>query len=155
VTDSELRVRPAVRGDLGAIKAIVRDAYAVYIPRIGREPGPMGWEYAALVDGDLVWVATAEDEEAVVGVLVLRPEPDHLLLENVAVAPAEQGRGVGRRLIEYAEQHARALGLPEVTLYTHERMTENRRLYASLGYVERDRSTDEGFRRVYFRKPVG
>ena len=77
------------------------------------------------------------------------------MLENVAVAQAEQGRGVGRRLIEYAEQHARALGLPEVTLYTHERMAENRRLYTSLGYVETDRGTDEGFKRAYFRKPVG
>ena len=155
VTDSELRIRPAVRGDLGAIKAIVRDAYAVYIPRIGREPGPMGWNYAALVDADEVWVATEEDEDAVVGVLVLRLQPDHLVLENVAVAPAEQGRGVGRRLIDYAERHARALGLPEVTLYTHERMTENRRLYASLGYLETERGTDEGLRRVYLRKPVG
>jgi len=91
----------------------------------------------------------------VIGVLVLRPVSGSLFLENVAVLPEFQGHGIGRALIAFAEQHGRELRLPEVTLYTNERMTENLRLYPKLGYVETGRRVEEGFARVYFRKPLG
>ncbi len=110
-------------------------------------------DYAALLEAAEVWVATGDDR-AVLGVLVLRPRPGSLLLENVAVAPRGQRQGIGRALIAHAEQRARDLGLPEVTLYTNERMTENLRLYPALGYIETDRRHDEGFERVFYRKPV-
>jgi N-acetylglutamate synthase-like GNAT family acetyltransferase len=102
-------IRPARAGDIPAIRRLVGEAYAVYVPRIGREPGPVSADYAALVV--LGAVSVAVDGEAIVGVLVLRPQPTSLLLENVAVDPAGQGRGIGRRLIAFAEQRARELGL--------------------------------------------
>ncbi len=37
-------------------------------------------------------------------------------------------------------------------LYTHEGMTENIGLYEYLGYIETDRRTEKGYRRVYMRK---
>ena len=37
-------------------------------------------------------------------------------------------------------------------LYTHESMTENIGLYEYLGYIETDRRTEKGYRRVYMRK---
>ena len=40
------------------------------------------------------------------------PGSDHLLIENVAVAPAFQGRGSGRNLMAHAEQVARIVGAP-------------------------------------------
>ena len=129
------------------------EAYALYVPRIGREPAPLTADYAELIERGEVWVT--EEAGEVVGILVLRPLPVSLLLENVAVLPGFQGRGIGRALIAFAEQHARELGLPEVTLYTNERMTENLRLYPALGYVETERRLEEGYARVYFRKPVG
>jgi GNAT superfamily N-acetyltransferase len=36
-----------------------------------------------------------------------------------------QGRGIGARLLDLAEDHARSLHLGEVRLYTNEAMTEN------------------------------
>ena len=139
--------------DLAAIRRIVREAYAQYVPRIGREPAPMTADYAALLEAGEVWVAAAADG-SVVGVLVLQPEAESLLLENVAVAPEAQGRGIGRALIAHAEQRARELGLPEVTLYTNEKMTENQGLYPALGYEETGRRREDGYDRVYFRKQV-
>jgi ribosomal protein S18 acetylase RimI-like enzyme len=88
-------------------------------------------------------------------VLVLEPEEDALLLDNVAVAPAAQGRGIGRKLIALAERRARELGLPKVRLYTNAKMTENLRMYPALGYVEVGRGGEGGFHRVFFEKPVG
>ncbi len=128
----------------------MREAYALYVPRIGREPAPMAADYAELVARCEVWVAAEGDE--IVGVLVLRPEPGSLFLENVAVAPSRQGRGIGSALLAFAEDQARGLRLPEVTLYTNEAMTENLSFYPARGYVETERRFDEGFHRVFFRK---
>ena len=130
----------------------MREAYALYVPRSGREPAPMTADYAELVGRDEVWVA--EEGGDVAGVLVLRPRPASLFLENVAVAPARQGRGIGSALLAFAEEHARSLGLGEITLYTNDRMTENLRFYLARGYVETDRRFDEGFHRVFFRKTL-
>ena len=147
-----MSIRPADASDLEAIHAVVRGAYAPFVPRIGREPAPMNADYAGLIARREVWVAT--DSDGVIGVLVLRPQPDSLLLENVAVAPACQGRGIGRALIAFAEKHARELGLGEMTLYTNERMTENLHFYPRLGYIETERRVEEGFSRVFFHKPL-
>jgi GNAT superfamily N-acetyltransferase len=134
------------------VRACVREAYAMYVPRIGREPAPMTADYEALIARGEVWVACEND--VLDGVLVLRVAPDSLLLENVAVTPAKQGRGVGRALIEFAERYARDLGLSEIALYTNALMTENIRLYPSLGYEETGRRVEDGYSRVYFRKRI-
>jgi GNAT superfamily N-acetyltransferase len=149
---SNVRIRLAEPADVDAVRDCVRAAYSVYLERIGRRPAPMSADYQALVAAGEVWVAT--EEEAVVGVLVIRPRPDSLLLENVAVTPVRQGRGIGRALIAFAERRAAEIGLPAVELYTNELMTENLRLYPALGYVETERRREEGFARVFFRKDV-
>jgi ribosomal protein S18 acetylase RimI-like enzyme len=110
-------------------------------------------DYATRLAAGEIWVA-ADGDSGPVGVLVMRPLATSLLLENVAVSPAQQRQGIGRSLISFAEDHARRLGLDEVTLYTNERMTENLRLYPALGYVEVDRRVEDGFRRVFFRKTL-
>ena len=51
-----------------------------------------------------------------------------------------------------AEQQARKLRLPRLTLYTHEVMTENQAIYAHLGYRETARRTEDGYRRVFMQK---
>lgn len=109
-------------------------------------------DYKALVAAREVWVACEDD--TIVGVLVVRPRENSLMLENVAVCPTRQGRGIGRALISFAERHASELGLPAVELYTNERMTENLGLYPALGYVETGRRREAGFSRVFFRKQL-
>jgi len=143
---------PATPGDAPAVTECVRAAYAHYVARIGREPAPMTADYAALIGAGEVWLTRADDEVA--GVLVLRPQPPALLVENVAVAPGHQGRGLGRALMAFAEDHARAEGLGEVVLYTNERMTENLRFYPALGYVETGRGVQDGYARVFYGKLV-
>jgi GNAT superfamily N-acetyltransferase len=147
-----VRIRRAARDDVSAIRGVVHAAYEIYVPRIGKAPAPMDADYERLVaDGD-VWVGVLDG--AIVGVLVIRPSGDVLELENVAAAPVHQGQGLGRALIEFAEQHARNLGLTAVELYTNEAMVENLRLYPRLDYVETGRRVEGGFRRVYFRKSL-
>lgn len=147
-----LGVRPANPDDASAIRDLVRAAYAKYVVRIGREPAPMTADYAALIVAGEVWVGVIDT--VVVGVVVLQPHTDALQLDNIAVAPSQQGQGIGRVLLAFVEERALALGTPAVTLYTNERMSEDIEFYTRLGYVETTRREVDGFRRVFFRKNV-
>jgi GNAT superfamily N-acetyltransferase len=132
------------------VRRIVDAAYAHYIPRIGKQPGPMLDDYAALIaDGD-VWVIGAPPA----GLIVLLDQPDHLLLDNVAVDPAQQSRGLGRALLDFADAEARRRGFAELRLYTHQKMTENIAIYTALGWQESGRGEQNGYDRVFFRKSV-
>lgn len=149
----EVLVRPATAADVGALQELALAAYGHYVARIGGRPGPMDSDYAALVQAGLVWVADSAGE--VVGLVVLREEDDHVLVENVAVAPGRQGRGVGSRLLAHAEDRARAAGRGEVRLYTHEAMHENLAYYARRGFVETHRRHEDGHQRVFLTKVLG
>ena len=144
------RIHPAVPEDLAAVEAIVRSAYAPYVLLIGREPGPMLDDYAALIGQGHVYVLF--DEGGISGIIVLIPEERAMLLDNVAVRPDAQGRGHGRTLIGFAERMARERGLGAIRLYTNEAMTENVALYGRMGFVETHRAEERGFRRVYMTK---
>lgn len=146
-------MRPATSGDLDSVRRIVREAYPPYVARIGREPGPMLDDYGALIAEGHVRVV--EDEGVVQGLLVLIPQADAMLLDNVAVSPAAQGRGLGRLLLLHAERAAIAAGYRSIELYTNEAMTENIALYSRLGYTETHRVEEKGLRRVYMAKPLG
>jgi GNAT superfamily N-acetyltransferase len=145
-------IRQAVSADVPAIKAIVEEAYAEYVLRIGRRPGPMDDDYDARVDAGSVHVA--EDGDGIAGLMVFLRLDQKGLLDNVAVAKRARGTGLGRSLIAYAESLARQAGLPEIILYTHVKMTENLRIYPHLGYHETHRITEKGFDRVYFAKSL-
>lgn len=148
LTGSAPAVRRATGADLPALEQITQDAYGTYVERIGRRPKPMDSDYEALVDQARVWVAVVDG--SVVGLLVLQDAADHVLVENLAVAPGSQARGVGQRLLRHAEERARDAGLRQVRLYTHEAMTENLRYYPRRGFRETHRETP----RVFFTKEL-
>jgi ribosomal protein S18 acetylase RimI-like enzyme len=145
-------IRSAGPDDLAAVEAIVRSAYARYVPLIGRKPGPMLDDYRASIGKGHVHVLSYEG--GICGILVLIPEEHAMLLDNVAIRPDAQGRGHGRTLIAFAERMARERGLRAIRLYTNEAMTENVALYGRLGFVETHRREEDGFRRVYMTKPL-
>ena len=145
-------IRQALPSDAPEVEVIVRAAYSHYVPRIGKPPGPMLDDYSRVIREHLAFVA--EHGGQIVGATVLVRSEDGLLLDNVAVRPDQQGKGVGRRLIERAESVARGRGFGHITLYTHELMTENIGMYKNMGYVEMERRTEKGYPRVYMRKPL-
>ena len=146
----EDRIRVATAADIPAITNIVDQAYRHYISRIGKPPGPMLDDYAARVSEGAVWVL--EEGAVIAAFIVLRPAPNYLLLDNIAVSPTRQGLGLGSRLLAFAEDEALRRGYCEIRLYTHETMVENQRLYASIGYEETGRGSEAGYARVFMRK---
>jgi GNAT superfamily N-acetyltransferase len=144
-------IRRAQPEDRAVVERIVREAYAMYIERIGKPPGPMLDDYAALIADGAVNVLEDSDG-TVAAIIVLLPKPDHLLFDNIAVRPDRQGQGLGRLLIAFAEDEARRLGYAELRLYTHEKMVENIALYTRLGFVETGRGHEAGYDRVFMTK---
>jgi ribosomal protein S18 acetylase RimI-like enzyme len=149
-----VELRRATVADAAAIRGLTRDAYAKWVPLIGREPKPMGAEYEAAVRAhrfDLLYL-----DGVLAGLIETLDEGDRLLVENVAVSPAVQGRGLGSRLMAHAEEIARALGHRRIRLYTNSRFTENLTLYRRLGYrVDSEDDLGGGVIRVNMSKDLG
>jgi ribosomal protein S18 acetylase RimI-like enzyme len=149
-------IRRATSADVDAVASVARNAYEKYIARIGRIPEPMSADYAAIVaDGD-TWVAVGP-AGLIIGALTLRDGNDHLLIRSIAVDPAQQGRGIGRLLLDLAETQARARNRTELRLYTNELMRENQAIYARHGYVRtrREERADRVLIHMAKRLPPG
>lgn len=144
--------RFAVLDDLAAIEALVADAYRDYIPRLGRKPGPMLDDYGPRIRAGQVYVQA--DGPLIQALLVLINEAPVMLLDNLAVAPAFQGRGLGRALLRFAETVALQAGCSSMRLYTNEAMTENIAIYCRAGYQQTHRAQANGLRRVYMSKAL-
>jgi ribosomal protein S18 acetylase RimI-like enzyme len=139
--DESVAVRRGAQADVEAIRALVAAAYTKWIPVIGRLPIPMRADYAqALRDHRFDLLLAGPD---LAGLIETKAEADHLLVVNVAVDPAFQGRGFGSRLMGLADAVAAGAGLARLRLYTNKKYVANLRLYGALGYrVEREELYD-------------
>jgi GNAT superfamily N-acetyltransferase len=67
--------------------------------------------------------------------VALLPREDGVMeLAKMAVAPAEQGKGIGRMLVERAIAHADDMGLKRLDLVTNSGLAPALRLYESCGF---------------------
>lgn len=148
-----LPMRIAQMTDLPAIKALIEAAYRPWVPILGVEPGPLHDDYGAAIAAGHVSVLTEKGQ--VLGVLVLIPQDDALLLDNVAVAPDAQSKGHSRTLIAWAEARAMETGYDIIRLYTHIKMASNITLYERHGYKRVREVTERGLPRVYMEKRLG
>ena len=145
-------LKRAGAADAAAVRALTRDAYAKWVPVIGREPRPMTKNYDPAVKLNRIDLALVDGE--LVGLIETVDRSDHLLIENVAVAPQRHGQGIGRALLAHAETVARAAGYREVRLYTNQRFEANVQLYLKLGYaIDREETSELGVT-VYMSKRI-
>lgn len=145
-------VRPAIPSDAGAIRAVVDAAYDVYLPRMDKPPGPMLDDYDARIAADEAFVLEAGADILGILILILIDADGYLLLDKVATAPAAHGKGVGRRLVAFAESEARRRGYDEIRLYTHFVMADNVAYYENLEWEETHRGEQAGYQHIFMRK---
>ena len=143
-----MTIRIATVADAGAILALYKDVARVpdgiartpdevtehYIDGFMRKAAADGIELVAESDGAIV----GEIHASRIGIASLA----HLLTDlTIAVAPAAQGKGVGRALFQgLLDQVMR--NMPHITrveLFARESNVRARALYASLGFVEEGR----------------
>lgn len=150
--------RPATEADAAGLSACARAAYAKYPERNGLIPVPMRQDYAEVVRE---WQVTVVESGGgpghageVAALIVMGPAEEGFLLDNVAVAPEHQGKGLGKALLAFAEEEAVRQGYDSIYLYAQEVMTENIALYEHIGYEEYARRREHGLPRVYLRKQL-
>jgi ribosomal protein S18 acetylase RimI-like enzyme len=97
-------------------------------------PKPGIEDYRPYIERGEVWILEAGDEP--IGVIVLEEKSDFLLVYSVAVKPRHQRNGHATTLLGFADQHALAIGVKAVRLYTNQRMERNIGLYRRCGFTE-------------------
>jgi ribosomal protein S18 acetylase RimI-like enzyme len=158
--------RPATKADCGKIAelySISSDGVADYIWTSLAEPGQDIYEVGrqryeragtafsyenctiADLDGEVAGMLVAfpmhVDPDAVQSDPVLAPyakleEDASYYVCGIAFFPEYRGRGLGTKLMELAEQHARENGFRKLSLIVFEQNEGAKRLYDRLGYVE-------------------
>ena len=111
-------------------------------------------DYASLVAEGRVAVAVDGDSGDVVGAIVRWIVDGDMYVDNVAVDPAANGRGIGNTLLELAADEGRRNGCGRVWLYTNAVMTENVGFYERRGFTQYDRRIDQGYDRIYFERTL-
>lgn len=128
--------RRATAADVQAIEALQQVAYARNRRLLGVEPLPLQADYADILARMEVWLA--EERGRLIGVLILEPRVDDMLIWSIAAAPDAQKQGLGQIMLDAAEVHARQLGLKTMRLNTGAVLEGLIRWYYRHGYdIER------------------
>ena len=98
-------------------------------------------------------VATLDGEPVACGG-VRTTAPGTGYVKRMWVAESTRGLGLGRRMLEAIESHARTLGFTRLQLETNRTLAEAIALYRSSGYREVPPFNDEPFADRWFSKPL-
>jgi GNAT superfamily N-acetyltransferase len=85
-------------------------------------------------DRDVVFVAEVEGHPA--GYVALREDGRALVVDQIVIAPAYQGRQVGHRLLDWAEGYGSSRGMERVRIPAAGSDRRARDFYTRRGYVE-------------------
>jgi 2-methylisocitrate lyase-like PEP mutase family enzyme/ribosomal protein S18 acetylase RimI-like enzyme len=147
-----MNLRRATPAEAPAIAALARRAYARATAMIGLPPMPVVADYAEIL-ADPAWECWVVGGGAgLEASLALEIRPKSFGLYSIAVDPAAQGSGLGRKLMLFAERRARERGYREISLFTNVRMVSNRAFYRRLGYEETGRAGYSGRNAVTMAK---
>jgi ribosomal protein S18 acetylase RimI-like enzyme len=142
-----LVLRPARRVDATALAATIAAAFEQYRGLLKPESGAFR-ETAKGIGGELrkgAGAIVAERNGQIVGCVMTKVVEGDLYFGRLSVLPSARGLGLAKRLIAAVEADARARGLAGVRLGVRVVLTENQKLFASLGYVETGREAHPGF----------
>jgi GNAT superfamily N-acetyltransferase len=146
-----LTIRRATPDDLPRIVAMLADDYLGRLREALSEPldERYGRAFAAIDADPNQFLAVAELDDEVVGCLQLTFIPGlsrigqwRGLVEAVRVDARFRGRGIGRRMLQWAIDECRTRGCSFVQLTTDKSRSDAHRFYASLGFE----ATHEGFK---------
>lgn len=134
-----LLIRPATRADLPQVLALCRQLDLPGEPALS-EPQALA-RFEALTAGDRHRVYAAEQQGQVVGTFALtfvgglaHSGRDSCIVEDVVVAPALRGSGVGRKMMAFAMRECAARRCYKLVLSSHLQRDLAHRFYEGLGF---------------------
>jgi putative acetyltransferase len=134
-TMTELTMRPMeTQADADAFRSLNEEWIAKWFRIEAKDAATLGDPQGKIIAlGGQVYVATEGDR--VLGTVALIRYGDGIYeLSKMAVSPETRGQGVGRKLLAYVLEQARALGAHTVFLGSSTKLTNAIHLYESLGF---------------------
>ncbi|MDX2683671.1 GNAT family N-acetyltransferase [Streptomyces sp. NY05-11A] len=127
----------ASRSDADAFRALNEEWISRLFTLQEQDRAVLGDPFGRIVDpGGDVLLAREPGRGTVVGCVALLAYPEAVFeLAKMAVAPAAQGRGIGRQLITAAIDRAQALGGARLFLGTNSRLAAAIHLYEEAGFA--------------------
>lgn len=168
---AEITIRPFADGDASQVRELfiatnrllsppdLRDAFEAYIERSLAEEIDRIAAYYREHDGGF-WVAIRSNR--LVGTFGLeRASPDAMELRRMYVDAAARRKGIGRRMLQYAEDECRRRNVARLELSTAEIQSAALAFYRNSGYqllredvaeITSNKTVGSGLRRFYFHK---
>lgn len=153
----DLTVRPIRPDDAGEVLTLQRAAFVQEAQIYGTPQLPPLTQTLDELEAELAenLGCVAVDGTRIVGAVRARRDGELLLVGRLTIAPDQQGRGIGTRLLAAVEERGAALGATEAELFTGSLSEANLRLYLREGYVETQRVPgDDGIEQVFLRKAL-
>lgn len=169
--NAEITIRPFAEDDAAQVRKLfiatnrllsppeLRDAFEAYIERALAEEIDRIAAYYREHDGSF-WVAIQND--VLVGTFGLeRAAPDAMELRRMYVDAGARRKGIGRRMLQYAEDECRRRNVARLELSTAEIQSAALSLYRNAGYrllreevaeMGSNKTVGSGMRRFYFQK---
>lgn len=126
-------------------------AFRDYILQIDRTPGPMLEDYYEAIKHHPTFVA--ETEDGIHGFILLKDGEEGIMwIDVLATNPKQAGQGIGRALLNYAQEYMMSLDKTECRLYTHVAYGRTLSIYQRQGFSIYDRVQEYGYDRYYLKK---
>ncbi len=140
-------LRPATLDDAWVLADTIHAAFEEHRGKLVPESGAFRDtpESIAAELGQDTGAIIAQRNGSVVGCVMFRVYEGDLYFGRLSVLPEARGIGLSKRLIAAVEREARMMRLPGVRLGVRVALTDNQRLFESLGYREISREAHEGF----------
>lgn len=153
---SDVTIRPIHPDDAGEVLTLQRAAFVSEAQIYGDPDMPVLTQTL-----DEVRVELAENlgcvavrDARIVGAARARSDGALLLIGRIAIAPDQQGEGIGSMLLAALEDRGREAGCTEAELFTGSLSEANLRLYEREGYRESERVPGDGSDQIFLRKPL-
>ncbi|MNO27808.1 putative acetyltransferase [compost metagenome] len=146
------KIRNAQREEIGEIMELIAKCVQV-MQNGGSDQWDESYPNKEVIseDMDKGTLYAYEEQGAIAGIIVLDEEQaeqygaidweqeqgPHLIMHRLAVHPEVQGKGIARKLIAFAEEHAQSGGYTSIRLDTYAKNAKALALYPSLGYEYR------------------
>lgn len=149
-----LTIEPIAPGDAGEVLTVQRAAFVSEALIYGSADMPPLTQTLEQLRAEIAendgWVARVDGR--LVGAIRAVQDGDLLMIGRIAIAPDMQGEGVGRALLEAAEEASTAA---QAELFTGSLSEANIRLYEACGYEQTQRvPQDDGTEQVFLRKQL-
>jgi len=156
-TAPSLRIRSIHTDDAGEVLTLQRAAFvqeAAIYGDVNMPPLTQTLEELRAELGDNLGCVALRDHRLVGAARAVR-DKELLLIGRIAIAPDEQGSGIGSDLLLAVERRGAEAGCHEAELFTGSLSEANLRLYERLGYRETARvDQGDGTAQIFLRKDL-